>query len=96
MIEEHAVIASSGMPRTVPCPGNIQAQTLYFEEESEESREGTAAHWVGSEVLDSWKAGGAIKLCTDFLDVTACLGRRPEEGQVTCRHDSENRFKRIE
>lgn len=74
MTQEHAVIAPSNMPRTVPCPGNIQAQALYDDEESEEKREGTAAHWVGSEVLLSWKAGGDVKLCTDFIDVTAPNG----------------------
>lgn len=74
MIEEHAVISPSGMPVTVPCPGNIQAQALYPNEETDDTREGTAAHWVGSEVLTSWCSSDGLKLCTDFLNVIAPNG----------------------
>lgn len=48
----HAILAPSSAARWVACAGSVALAALYPEtEESEESREGTAAHWAAFEVL---------------------------------------------
>ena len=51
-MSEHAVLAPSAAPRWVPCPGSVALGALFPEtEETEASREGTAAHWALEEAL---------------------------------------------
>lgn len=51
-MSEHAPIAPSAGARTVACPGSVKLEALYPDEESDASREGTAAHWALAEVLN--------------------------------------------
>jgi len=58
-MSDHALLAPSAAVRWVPCPGSVQLEAAFPEiEESEASREGTAAHWVLSELL---KGNDALK-----------------------------------
>lgn len=53
MIAAHAILPPSSAARWVACAGSVMLAALYPElEETEESREGTAAHWAGSEMLE--------------------------------------------
>jgi len=48
----HSLIAPSAASRWVECAGSVSMQQRYPEtEESQASREGTAAHWVGEQML---------------------------------------------
>lgn len=52
MIAEHAPLAPSSAHIWVECPGSVRMQQLYPEaEDSPEAREGTAAHWYATEIL---------------------------------------------
>lgn len=52
-MDEHAPIAPSAGARNVACSGSVKLEALYPEDaESEQSREGTAAHWANAEVLN--------------------------------------------
>ena len=51
MVEEHAILPPSSAHQWVPCPGSIKMSEGIIEEESEESRQGTAAHWVAEQML---------------------------------------------
>lgn len=54
MTTEHAQAAPSSADRIVNCTGSLQLEARYPEdEESEQAREGTAAHWALAEVLSS-------------------------------------------
>lgn len=49
---DHAPLPPSGASRWVPCPGSIKLEALYPEvEQTEEQREGEAAHWAVEQVL---------------------------------------------
>lgn len=52
---EHSILPPSSAARRVACPGSRALEAQYPQEESAHSREGTAAHWVASEMLK--KAG---------------------------------------
>lgn len=53
MTSAHAPIAPSSGARIVACPGSVKLEALYPEDtESEQAREGTAAHWALAEVLN--------------------------------------------
>lgn len=57
---EHAIIAPSSNDVMVQCPGSVKAQQIVPElEESQESKDGTATHWVGSSVLLAYKLSGS-------------------------------------
>ena len=62
MIDEHAPLAPSSAHIWVVCPGSVQMQRLYPEaEDTPEAREGTAAHWYATEILQGRDvAAGAI------------------------------------
>lgn len=47
----HAKLAPSSAHRWVECPASVQAQWNYDDPETEEAREGTAAHWVAEKIL---------------------------------------------
>lgn len=49
----HSKLAPSSAARWVACPGSVRLEALYPEEaSSEQAREGTAAHWALSEMLN--------------------------------------------
>lgn len=50
-VTAHAVLAPSSAARWVACAGSVLLAALYPEEETQESREGTAAHWGAYELL---------------------------------------------
>ena len=54
---EHAPLAPSSAPQWGHCSGSVLAQADAANLETPQSREGTAAHWVVAEVLESAKAG---------------------------------------
>lgn len=62
MIAEHAPLAPSSAHIWVECPGSVALQQLYPEpDDSPESREGTAAHWYVTELLQGRDvAAGAV------------------------------------
>lgn len=47
----HALLAPSSAGRWVACAGSVTLAALYPEEETQEAREGTAAHWGAFELL---------------------------------------------
>lgn len=49
---DHAPLAPSSAARLVMCPGSRRLAALYPQEETIESREGTAAHWALKELLN--------------------------------------------
>ena len=56
MITEHSRLPPSSAERWVECSGSIVLQEEYPEtEDSEDSREGTASHWVASNILEKVK-----------------------------------------
>jgi len=58
----HSLIAPSSAGTWVNCPGSVSMQQRYPEtEESQASREGTAAHWAGEQLL----MGGSVTLGTE-------------------------------
>lgn len=48
---DHALLAPSSAHRWLICPGSVAMEAAVPEEDSEESREGTAAHWVAQMLL---------------------------------------------
>lgn len=66
----------SGSHRWVKCPGSIQMQEQFpqLNETNEAAEQGTAAHWVGEQVLTSYTTGGNVLLCSDFIDIHAPNG----------------------
>lgn len=74
-MEQHSRLAPSSMPITVPCPGSLQAQEKFQQRETQETMEGTAAHWVASDVLKSFiDPSGSPVNCGSFLGHTAPNG----------------------
>lgn len=58
----HAILAPSSAPVWGFCSGSIIAAQAAPSPETEQTRIGTAGHWVGSECLDAWRGvkGGSI------------------------------------
>lgn len=50
-MSNHSVLAPSSAARRLACPGSQALEAQYPQEESTYSKEGTAAHWVASEIL---------------------------------------------
>lgn len=50
-MSDHAILSPSSAARRVACPGSRALEALYPQEESPSAREGTAAHWVASEMI---------------------------------------------
>jgi hypothetical protein len=55
-MEEHAVLAPSSAPVWGHCAGSVRAGLSYPDFTTPEAEIGTAAHWVGSEVLERYKS----------------------------------------
>lgn len=70
----HSRIAPSSAYQWVECTGSVVMQERYPQnEESEDSRIGTASHWVGASLLEAHKAGAPIDP-GQFLGTTAPNG----------------------
>ena len=70
----HAFIAPSSMGITVHCSYYPHIAAMFPDDDDTDSRDGTAAHWVMEEVLNSYKGGyveGRIRVASDFLGKTA-------------------------
>lgn len=48
----HSVLSPSSADRWVHCPGSVSLSALFPDDSGAAAEEGTAAHWVGSEVLE--------------------------------------------
>ena len=73
--EQHAVLAPSSAAQWGNCSGSIAAQSGVPNQDTEQTREGTAAHWVVSEVLTNHKQPGRGPLvCGDYIDKMAPNG----------------------
>jgi len=63
-----ARIRPSASPMLFHCAGSLQMQELFPEsEDSEAAREGTAAHWVASSVLEQYPKASGVLLSSDLL-----------------------------
>lgn len=51
---KHAILAPSSAPTWVYCSMSPRAQGQYPDYESQDSKDGTASHWIASSVLDSY------------------------------------------
>lgn len=72
---EHAPLPPSGSEQWGHCSGSIPAQANLPDPESEQSREGTAAHWVMSETLLNHRDGRPGPLtCAGYLGAKAPNG----------------------
>lgn len=77
MSETHAPFAPSGLARVVACPGSYNllnaaraAGTALCEDDTDASREGTAAHWVASEYLQHGAIASVGDLAPNGVAVT--------------------------
>lgn len=64
-MSEHAILAPSSANQWGHCAGSVAAQANIPNPDTEQSREGTAAHWVGSEVLTCYRQGSVVA-CSAF------------------------------
>jgi hypothetical protein len=66
------------------CAASVQSQERHPQADTDDTLEGTAAHWVGSECLESFKANKAqgIKIPFDFIGSTAPNGVVIDEGMA--------------
>ena len=78
MITEHAPLAPSSAPQWGYCSGSVAANLQAPDVNAARTREGTASHWVGAEVLDHWRrpyeTNVPVMLCTDLIGKTAPNG----------------------
>ena len=76
--EGHAILPPSGAGVWAHCPGVIPMLEYFPEKDTEESRDGTAAHWVAAAILESWKAeGGRFP-----IQHSAYLGQTDPDGTI--------------
>lgn len=82
-----ARLRPSSAHRWVKCPASVQMQEAFPEtEESEPAREGTAAHYVGEQVLISAQST-SLKLCSDFIGQFAPNGVMIDETMCDAAND---------
>lgn len=55
MEQLHAILAPSSAHEWVECTFSVVGQRPFPDEETDEAKEGTASHWVGSSVLEAYK-----------------------------------------
>ena len=72
-MSDHARLAPSAAPQWGFCSGSVKAQEQFPDRETEQTREGTAAHWVGSTVLESMRADQPL-VCSDLIGERAPNG----------------------
>lgn len=75
MTDQHAPLAPSAAPQWGHCSGSYVANLNAPDLDTPEKLEGTAAHWVASEVLTNIKTPGrGPVVCSDYLNTTAPNG----------------------
>ena len=62
------ILRPSAAHRWVYCAGSVQAEAQFPDEETDATREGNAAHWVGSEILIHYANNMDVQLASDYLD----------------------------
>ncbi len=72
----HDFLAPSSASKWRYCAASPEAELKYPQEDTEDTLNGNAVHWVCSETLISYKTGGNVKLSSDFL------GKQSPEGVV--------------
>ena len=77
MSGEHAKLAPSFAPVWANCSGSVLASSSVIDTETQQSREGTAAHWVGAECLIAWR--DAAEGCPSTSD---WIGKTAENGVI--------------
>ena len=87
-LPEHAPLAPSSAPQWGRCSGSMLAQADIPNPDTEQTREGTAAHWVMAEVLEAAKRGEDTHAAA-FIGKTAPNGviiddKMAEGAQVMC------------
>lgn len=78
----HAVLAPSSAPQWGHCSGSVRAQAAIPSHDTQETREGTAAHWVGAEVLINRRAIITTGACQGPTDCAAFKGLTAPNGVV--------------
>ena len=75
-MSEHAPLPASGAPIWGNCSGHILARADYPDFETEDTRRGTAGHWVAAVVLQSYTAtdGRPLLNCAKLVGQTAPNG----------------------
>lgn len=82
-MSDHARLAPSAAPQWGYCSGSVLAQSAVPNVDSEQSRVGTAAHWVGESVLRTWASPGTdLAQAVDYLDRPAPNGVVIDEEMV--------------
>ena len=56
--EGHAILPPSGAGVWAHCPGSVVMLGDFPQKDTEESRDGNAAHWLAATILDQWKDEG--------------------------------------
>ena len=75
MSGQHALFAPSAFPVTAYCSGSVPATQAVPDQETQDTREGDAAHWVVAECLTAWKQVDApVLLPYDFIGKAAPNG----------------------
>lgn len=75
MTPEHAPLPASGSPQWGYCSGSVIACQQSPNLETDDSRKGTAVHWVGSECLERWTSpDDSATWCADWIGETAPNG----------------------
>ena len=54
----HSILAPSSADVWFECAGSVLMSAMFPEAETDETREGTAAHWVAAAILREWKDAG--------------------------------------
>lgn len=75
MSDSPYILRSSGAPQWGKCSGSLTACMSVPDVETQEKREGTASHWVGSECLDEWASPqGSAAFCSAWIGRVAPNG----------------------
>ena len=75
MSGQHALYAPSAFPVTAYCSGSVLASQAVPDQDTQDTREGEATHWVVSECLMQWvQVGEPVALTCDWLSKTAPNG----------------------
>lgn len=74
----HAILPPSGAGVWAHCPGSIVMLESFPEKDTEETRDGTAAHWVSASILEAWKANGGRFV----VDHSSLLGQSDPDGTI--------------
>lgn len=74
-ITEHAKLMPSSAGVTIECAGSVQAQERYPQEETDDTKEGNATHWVAASALGEYlKPLGGVILTSQYIGQIAPNG----------------------